>query len=152
LTLNYIYVVSSLLFSFYLAYVLGANTVGLVNGLYILFISNILASSILFGTATAVGILFLSGGITKSIGKGIIGISPLSALAAQMGGALTTHYFTQFGIPVSVTQALIGGIFGIGLAKRIVLANKRIIRGIMMGWALAPLSGFVISYLLSMIT
>lgn len=148
LTLNYIYVVFSLFFSFYVAYVLGANTVGLASGLYISFISNVWISAVMFGAATATGIFFLSRGITKSVGKEIIGISPLSALVAQMSGALTIHFFTQLGIPVSVTQAIIGGIFGIGLAKRMVLVNQRMIQGIITGWVLAPLSGLVISYLI----
>lgn len=148
LTLNYIYVTFSLSLSFYVAYVLGANTVGLINGLYASFISKAWIGAVMFGAATAMGIFFLSRGITKSVGKEIIGISPLSALVAQMSGALTIHFFTQLGIPVSVTQALIGGIFGIGLAKTMVLVNKRMIQGIIMGWALAPLSGLVISYLI----
>jgi len=148
LTLNYLYGIITLALSFYVAYVLGANTVGLVNGIYKSFVGNTWTSTVVFGAATALGIYFLSRGITESVGREIIGLSPSSALVAQLGGALTVHFFTQFGLPVSITQALIGGIFGIGLAKRIVLMNKRMVKNIIMGWALTPLIGVVMSYLI----
>lgn len=147
LTLNYLYGVATLALSFYVAYVLGANTVGLVNGIYKSLIESVWIG-IAFGAATALGIYFLGRGITESVGREIIGLSPSSALVAQLSGALTVHFFTQFGLPVSITQALIGGIFGIGLAKRMALINKRTVGNIIKGWILAPIIGAATSYLI----
>ena len=147
LTLNYIYGKMTLILSFYVAYVLGANTVGLVSGLYQPILERQI-SALVFGAATALGIYFLSRGITESVGRSIISLSPSTALVAQLSGALTVHIFTQFGFPVSITQALIGGVLGIGLAKRIVLLNTRVARKIVTGWTLAPVIGAAISYVL----
>ena len=146
LMLNYFYGNITLFLSFYVAYVLGANTVGLINGIYALLIGSESIISLPFGAGTALGIYFLSRRITESVGRRIIGLSPTTALVAQLSGALTVHLFTQFGLPVSITQSLVGGIFGISLAKKVVLINKRMIRNIITGWTLAPVMGALISY------
>ena len=149
LTLNYIYGKVASALSFYVAYVLGANTLGLVSGIYAPFMPIKEIIPLLFGLAAALGIYFLSRGITESVGREIIGLSPVTALVSQLSGAITVHLFTQFGLPVSITQAQVGGILGIGIAKRIVFMNKRKSRNIILGWMLAPLAGVVISWLLS---
>jgi len=148
LTLNYLYSKGTLALSFYVAYVLGANSVGLINGIYKDFIGNEWISPIASGMATALGIYFLSRGTTELVGKRIVSLSPSSALVSQLSGALVIHLFTQFGLPVSITQALTGAIFSIGLAKRIALINKRTIRRIITGWILAPIIGAAISYII----
>ncbi|MCD6089502.1 anion permease [Candidatus Bathyarchaeota archaeon] len=149
LTLNYIYGKVASALSFYVAYVLGANTLGLVSGIYAPFMPIKEIIPLLFGLAAALGIYFLSRGITESVGREIIGLSPVTALVSQLSGAITVHLFTQFGLPVSITQAQVGGILGIGVAKRIVFMNKRKTRNIIFGWMLAPLVGAIISWLLS---
>ncbi|MCD6592972.1 anion permease [Candidatus Bathyarchaeota archaeon] len=149
LTLNYIYGKVASALSFYVAYVLGANTLGLVSGIYVPFMPIKEIIPLLFGLAAALGIYFLSRGITESVGREIIGLSPVTALVSQLSGAITVHLFTQFGLPVSITQAQVGGILGIGIAKRIVFMNKRKSRNIILGWMLAPLAGAIISWLLS---
>ena len=53
----------------------------------------------------------------RSVAENIIGLSPSASFAAQMGGAMTVHGFTQFGIPVSVSQAVVGGIFGAAILQ-----------------------------------
>jgi len=149
LTLNYIYGKVASALSFYVAYVLGANTLGLVSGIYAPFMPIKEIIPLLFGLAAASGIYFLSKGITESVGREIIGLSPVTALVSQLSGAITVHLFTQFGLPVSITQAQGGGILGIGIAKRIVFMNKRKTRNIILGWMLAPLVGAIVSWLLS---
>jgi len=150
LTLNYIYGKATLILSFYVAYVLGANTVGLVSGLYQPILESQI-SAFVFGAATALGIYFLSWRITESVGSGIISLSPSTALVAQFSGAFTVHIFTQFGLPVSITQAIIGGILGIGLAKKIAILNVGAVNKTVAGWTLAPLLGTAISYVLVML-
>jgi len=149
LTLNYIYGKIASALSFYVAYVLGANTLGLISGIYAPFIPIRDISPLLFGLAAAFGMYFLSRRITESVGRGIIGLSPVTALVSQLSGAITVHLFTQFGLPLSITQAQIGGILGIGIAKKIVFMNKRKSRNIIVGWIVAPLAGATISWLLS---
>ncbi len=150
LTLSYLYSRVTLLLSFYVAYVLGANTVGLISGIFNSIVGRWI-SMLILGVATSLGIYFLSRGVTESVGKGIIGLSPSTALVAQLSGALTVHLFTQFGIPVSITQAIIGGVIGIGSAKRIALMNIHTIKKILLAWLLAPIVGVVISYVITIL-
>lgn len=148
LTLNYLYSNIASIFSFYIAYVSGASAVGLINGIYIPFMENLWISAVVFGIATALGIYSLGRGVTESIGTKIIGLSPSSALVTQLSGALIVHFFIQFGLPVSITHAIVGGIFGIGLAKRTVIMNKRLIRNIIAGWIFAPIIGAAVSFII----
>lgn len=152
LTLKYLYGISALTISFYVSYVLGANTVGTMSGIYNTVIKDTYVVTIAFGLATAFGMCFLSREITELVGKGIVGLSLSSALVAQLSSALTIHFFTQFGLPLSVTQASIGGIFGIGFSKRIALMNKRRIRDIVLGWIFSPIIAAIISFLLMKMT
>ncbi len=150
LTINYLYSKITLALSFYVAYVFGANTIGLISGIYRHLLG--MTGFILFGSFTGLGMYLLGRGVTESVGKNIISLSPSTALVAQLSGALIVHIFTQICLPVSVTQAIIGGVLGVGLAKKIVILNKRVVKSIIAGWAVAPLFGLVISYLLAIIT
>jgi PiT family inorganic phosphate transporter len=66
-----------------------------------------------------------------------------------MRGAMTVHGFTQLGIPVSVSQAVVGGIFGAAILHRIVVRNDRLIREMFLGWTVAPLLGAVLGMLIA---
>jgi PiT family inorganic phosphate transporter len=76
-------------------------------------------------------------GVTSTVSERILALAGAASLAAQLGGALTVHFFTQLGIPVSITQAVIGGIVGIGQAKDIVIMNRRIVLRVVLGWIMA---------------
>ena len=141
LMLNYLYGKATLALSFYVAYVLGANTVGLISGVYSPFVGYGPLRTAAFGLATALGMCLLSREVAETVGREILGLSPSTALAAQLSGALIVHTFTQFGMPVSITQSLVGGVIGVGLAKKITVANVQLIRNILIGWALAPILG-----------
>lgn len=145
LILNCLYGDISLLLSFYLAYVLGANTFGLVNGIYEPFMPNVWANFIILGLSYFIGIQFLSKGVTELVGEKIINLSPLTVFIVQFSGAFTIHIFTQFKLPVSLIQTLIGSTLGIGFAKKVTLLNKRTVLSILAGSIFAPLLGTVIS-------
>ena len=141
LTLNTLYAYLTVFSGTYSAYVLGANTVGLIVGMVDLPNSEHLLVSTAFGLATIIGMILFSKGTTRSVAENIIGLNPSASFAAQMGGAMTVHGFTQFSIPVSVSQAVVGGIFGAAIPRKIVVRNDRLIREIIIGWTVAPLVG-----------
>lgn len=131
----------------YASYTLGANTVGLIIGMAVAPRGEHLLVSLTFGMATILGMVGFSRGTTRSVAENIVGLSPSAAFAAQMGGALTVHGFTEFGIPVSVSQAVIGGIFGAAIPRNIVVRNGRLTREIIIGWTVAPFLGAVLAFL-----
>ncbi len=58
--------------------------------------------------------------VANTIGKGIVDINVVSEymiLAALVGAILWTHLCTHYGLPISVSHSLIGGIAGAGIAK-----------------------------------
>lgn len=134
---------------FYVSYVLGANTLGLVSGMINSFAGNTLTVLAIFGIASVIGVFFFSAGVARTVGSEILDLGTTTALAAQLGGALTIHLFTQFRLPVPVSEAVVGGVVGVGYSRRIALINRPLIRKILFGWLASPLVGVLIAYLLS---
>ena len=148
LTLNRVYANLTLIAGFYAAYTLGANTLGLVVGLFSSSFGDHLSLSLGFSVATIVGILLLSKGTVRSVADNLVGLNPSTALSAQFGGAVSAHLFTQFGVPVSISQVVIGGMGGAASVKRIAITNKRIIQQVIAGWTVGPMAGAIVSFLL----
>lgn len=140
-TQNIMYSYLAILSGVYASYALGANTVGLIIGMVDTPASQHLLVSIILGLATVLGMLLFSRGTTLSVAEDIVGLNPSASFASQMGGAATVHAFTQFGIPVSVSQAVVGGIFGAAIPRKFVVRNDRLAREIVLGWTVAPLLG-----------
>jgi PiT family inorganic phosphate transporter len=147
LTLNAFYGYLTIFSGIYASYTLGANTVGLIVGM-MKSLGFGIVTSISFGIATILGMIVFSKGTTRSVSENIVGLSPSASFAAQMGGALTVHGFTEVGIPVSVSQAVVGGIFGASIPRNIVVRNDRLAKEIVVGWTVAPLLGGVLAVLL----
>jgi PiT family inorganic phosphate transporter len=148
LALNRMYANLTLIAGFYAAYTLGANTLGLVVGLLSSNVGDRLSLSLALSTATIVGILFLSKGTVRSVADNLVGLNPSTALSAQFGGAMSVHVFTQLGLPVSISQVVIGGMSGAASVKHMSITNKRIIQQVIAGWTIGPVAGIVLSFLL----
>ena len=151
LALNRVYATLTLVAGFYAAYALGANTIGLVVGLFPSSAVDPLHLSLAFSAAAVLGTLFLSKGTVRSVADNLVGLNPSTALSAQFGGAVSAHLFTQLGLPVSISQAVIGGMTGAASVKRIAVTNKRIIQQVIAGWTIGPMAGAAISFLLTRI-
>jgi PiT family inorganic phosphate transporter len=149
LALNRTYANLTLIAGFYAAYTLGANTLGLVVGLLSSSVGGRLSLSVALSAATIVGILFLSKGTVRSVADNLVGLNPSTALSAQFGGAMSVHVFTQLGLPVSISQVVIGGMSGAASVKHMSITNKRIIQQVIAGWTIGPVAGIVLSFLLT---
>jgi len=147
ITLNRAYATLTLVAGFYAAYTLGANTLGLVVGLFPSGLEVRLSLSLIFSIAAIVGIFSLSKGTTRSVADNLVGLNPSAALSAQFGGALSVHIFTQLGLPVSISQVVIGGMTGAASVKQIAIINKKIMRDIMAGWTIGPIAGAILTFL-----
>lgn len=150
-TQNIVYSYLTILSGVYAAYTLGANTVGLIIGMVGGPPSQRVLISVALGLATVLGMVLFSRGTTLSVAENIVGLNPSAAFAAQVGGAVTVHGFTQFGIPVSVSQAVVGGVFGAAIPRKIVVRNDRLTREIVLGWTVGPLLGAGLALLIQTI-
>ncbi len=132
----------------YGAYTLGANNVANVTGIYVG--SGVLSAEVaalIGGLSIALGVLTYSRKVMETVGKGIVPLDPFAALIAVLAEALTLHLFTQIGVPVSSSQAIVGAVVGIGLVGDVQTVSVKMLAKIGIGWIMTPVSGGVLAYL-----
>jgi PiT family inorganic phosphate transporter len=141
------------LVSLALAYALGANNVGLIYGTAFATASGgpssfygALPTILALVAAAIVGIaLFGRGGVAGTVGDRLISLSPQGVLAAFSGTIVVMWLATQLGIPISVSQCLVGGMFGAALTKKIAIVNGRLSAEILSSWVVIPLAAFALA-------
>ena len=94
--------------------------------------------------------------VATTIGKGIVEphvMNEYFILSALIGAAAWAFVCTRFGLPISVSHALIGGLIGPGLvaggAKVLVMGS---IFKVVIFIVLSPLIGFILSYFIMILT
>ena len=131
----------------YGAYALGANNVANVTGVYVG--SGLLTpygASLIGGLSIASGVLTYSGKVMKTIGMRIVPMDAYSAVVSELSEAITVHIFTQVGVPVSTSQAIVGAVVGVGIVKDVKTVSKRMLMEIGIGWISTPLLSGLLSY------
>ena len=131
----------------YGSYALGANNVANATGIYSGFIPGLtdFRLALLGGGAIALGVLTFSHRVIKSVGTKLMRLDAFTAFIAVASMASTTHIFAIIGVPVSTSQAVIGGILGVGVFQGFRNLKLRMLRNFGTGWILTPLIAFVLS-------
>lgn len=155
-------------------FALGANNMANVVGVFVdscIFKPIKLGS---FYTLSSVQVLFLLGAIAacvgvftyskkaiKTVGKNVLSFSPVVAWIVILSQSLVLILFSSQSlenflissglpplpaVPVSSTQAVIGAIVGIGLAKGGKGIKWNLVLKLMSGWIASPMIAFVLSY------
>lgn len=133
----------------YAAYALGANNVGNAVAPFVAVgLVSPAGGALLGGMAIAAGVLTYSLPVMMTVGKQITALDPISSLVAALGTAATTHLFTQLGIPVSTSQAVVGAVVGVGLTKGMMAVNRRMFWVIPLSWVLSITGAGLVAYLL----
>ncbi|MDH3510970.1 MAG: anion permease [Gammaproteobacteria bacterium] len=133
----------------YVSYSLGANDVGNAIGPILnKFPDKGPYLAALCGVAIAVGALSFGQRVTDTVGKSITQLDYAGALSAQLSAAFGVHFFSLLGIPVSTSQAIVGGVIGVGLTKGAQAVSTRKITTIFVGWILTPACTAVFAALL----
>jgi len=148
MTRNFVYSIGILVTGSYGAYCLGSNNVANVTGIYVG--AGILSSetaALIGGGSIALGVLTYSRKVMMTVGKGIVPLDPFSALVAVLAEAVTLHIFTQIGVPVSSSQAIVGAVVGIGLAGDVKTVQFRMLVKIAGGWIMTPLTAGILTYI-----
>ncbi len=146
---NGIISVATVLSACYVAYSLGANDVGNAIGpLLNKYPEKGLWLAILGGLALATGALTFGRRVTETIGKNITVLDIPGAFAAQVSAGFGVHLFSVLGIPVSTSQAIVGAVVGIGLARGLRTVSLPQIRRIAIGWVATPTCAAIFSCLL----
>lgn len=128
--------------SFYTAYALGSNNIGLMLGVSQLpeTVNMILVIGVL------AGMVMMSSRFIKAIGEDFLVVGPLGVLVSLISGSFVIWILTQFGYPASLTNGIIGGVIGIGIISRPKIFNVKKLYQITFSWFTAGALGFITSY------
>lgn len=133
----------------YAAYALGANNVANVTAVFVgAGLLSVFMATLVGGLSIGLGILTFSRRVMETVGQKLVRLDPFSALVVVLAEAVTVHFYTMVGVPVSTSQAVIGAILGVGMVKGIQTVNRRTLQNILIGWFLTPVvAGFLSSTL-----
>lgn len=132
------------------AFALGSNNVANITGIYVG--SGLLTpfeGVLIGGLSIAGGVLTYSKKVMMTVGKEITHMDEYSAFIAELSEAFTVEIFTHVGVPVSTSQAIVGGVVGVGFVKGVKTVNKKTVLNIAAGWVSTPLVSGIISYFLT---
>ena len=130
----------------YAAYTLGANNVANVTAVFVgAGHLSVLAATFIGGVSIALGILTFSRPVMETIGKKLVRLDPFSALIVVLAEAVTVHFFTVVGVPVSTSQAVIGAVLGVGIVKGANTVSRPTLTSILIGWFLTPAAACLIA-------
>lgn len=122
------------------AYALGANNVANTVGIFAgdwEGVSNI-ELAFLGSISIGIGALLFSKPIMMNIGKRIVVLDGFSALVAVLSSGITVYIFSLVGVPVSITQAIVGAIVGVGFYHGVHTLHFNVIKDILLCWFIAP--------------
>jgi PiT family inorganic phosphate transporter len=141
--------IAALVTAAYVSYSLGANDVGNAIGpLLGKFPDKGNWLALLGGVSLAIGAMTFGARVTNTVGKSITPLDYGGALSAQLAAALGVHFFAMAGLPVSTSQAIVGGVIGVGLSKGMSSVSRRKLYGIFLGWVAMPLCAGVFAAVL----
>jgi PiT family inorganic phosphate transporter len=139
----------------YVAFAMGSNVVASAMGIAYTFSPEIaiLTLKTLGGIGIALGIITWGYRVLRTVGMGIVKLTPTSGFSAQFSAASVVLFFTFQNLPVSTTHTLVGSIFGVGLASGIRAINLRTVREILTSWLFTiPAAGLVTVVIYGIIT
>lgn len=135
-----------LVVSFFSAYVLGSNTLGLIAGVVY---DQTLYATVAVSLGAVLGTFILGRGALRRLTEGIFSLRYPNAFFSQLIGSATVELANQLGVPLSITETVSSGIIGSGLARRMRIMNARNVFLIITSWIVSPAAGFLLAYALT---
>ena len=157
------------------AYALGANNIANVMGVFVpssplhavslpfgLHLSGTQVLFLIGGIAIGAGVITYSHKVINTVGNGIMRMSPLMAWVVVVAQSLVLflfasqnlqHFLLSHGlpalplVPVSSSQAVIGAVMGIGIAKGGRNLNWKLIGHIAVSWVSTPIIAALVCYI-----
>jgi PiT family inorganic phosphate transporter len=156
------------------AYSLGANNIANVMGVFVpvtpfhdislagmFTLTSVQQLFFLGGIAIAVGVFTYSSKVIQTVGNDLLKISPLAAFVVVLAEALVLFLFSSRSleswllahglptiplVPISSSQAVVGGILGIGIVRKGREIRYKVLGDIALGWLITPLIAGVITF------
>ena len=153
----------SLVVCAYMAWNIGANDVANAMGTSVGSRALTLRQAVIIAAIFEfAGAFFAGDAVTDTVRKGILSVDfetvtddfandlMYAFIAAMMAAAVWLTIATRFGLPVSTTHSIIGGIVGVGLVLEVQhdtsLIDWEVIRKVVMSWVASPLMGGLLAF------
>ncbi len=121
------------------AYALGANNVANVTAVFVgAGMLSVFYAALIGGLSIALGIITNSRTLMETIGNKLVKLDPFSALIVLLAVGTTIQIYSLIGVPVSSSQAIVGGVLGIGVIRGVNTIKHRMLINILIGWFLTP--------------
>jgi|TARA_B110000263_G_scaffold13778_1_gene11459 PiT family inorganic phosphate transporter len=148
----------------YMAWNIGANDVANAMGTSVGSRALTLKQAVVIAAVFEfLGAFFAGDAVTDTVRKGILTVDfetvtddfandlMYGFISAMMAAAIWLTIATRFGLPVSTTHSIIGGIVGIGLVLEVQhsasLIDWNVIRKVVLSWVASPLIGGILAFL-----
>jgi PiT family inorganic phosphate transporter len=128
--------------SAFTSFVVGANAVGIIISAG-LTAAPLLLVVLAYSVSASIGIFF-SKKAAITVGFRLTKLGYVGASSSIIGSNVVNQVFTLFGIPISITQTILGGIIGLSLRAMTRDVAKQI-RQVAKGWLISPLLSIIIS-------
>jgi len=133
----------------FVAFSLGTNNIGnVVGAIDANDAMNVNLAIVMGAIFITLGSLIFSKRVIMTIGRGITTLDPLRAFVSQFSSSIAVIICTYVGVPVSLSQAIVGGIVGVGLTKGRSSLDGHFILRIMGSWVLTPLISGSLMYVM----
>jgi len=130
------------------SFAMGANDVANATAVFVSTgLTDVLLAGVIGGIALAVGVVTWGGRLLSTVAFDIVHLDRRMAVAAQAAqAAVILAAVVLVGAFTSMNQALIGGMAGAGLARGERRIQWPMLRGILIGWAVGPVSGLLAGF------
>lgn len=96
------------------------------------------------GASIVIGLATWGWRVIETIGSKITELTPTRGFAAEFGAAATILFASKLGLPISTTHALVGAVFGVGMARGLKALNLQMLKEILVSWIVTiPLCAMV---------
>jgi len=89
---------------------------------------------LLGGAGIVAGLAIWGKKVIATIGEGLVTLQPSGGFCAQLGAAITVLLASQWGLPVSTSHAIVGGVVGVGLVQGFKTIRFNLLREIGLAW------------------
>lgn len=86
------------------------------------------------GAGIVLGLATWGWRVIETIGEKITELTPTRGFAAEFGAAATVLLASKLGLPISTTHALVGAVFGVGMARGLQALNLKTLKEIVISW------------------
>lgn len=129
--------------SIFTSFVTGANAIGIIISAGLISEPFYITAPI-YATAASLGIYLSSRKAVITVGFRITRLGYTAASSALIGSDIISELFTIFGVPISITQTIMGGIIGLSL-RSFGYDVQRQLKQIAKGWIVSPMLAMIVS-------